>query len=112
MHRFIRLLFLALTLFTLAVPAFAQSAGGSIEGVVTDASGGVLPGVTIVVKNMDTNVARDLVTDEGGRYRAAALQPGRYEVSATLAGFQTAPVSGVVVQIGQTLPVDLKMKPS
>lgn len=91
----------------------AQSgSAGSIEGVVTDASGGVLPGVAVVVKNMDTNVARDLVTDQGGRYRATALQPGRYEVSATLGGFQAAPIGNVVVQIGQTAPIDIKMKPA
>ena len=45
--------------------AFAQSAAtGNIEGVVTDASGGVLPGVTVVVKNIDTNVAREVTSDE------------------------------------------------
>ena len=103
-----------LTILALLMPrlTFAQSASGSIEGVVTDASGGVLPGVTVVVKNMDTNVSRDLVTDEGGRYRAAALQPGRYEVSATLGGFQVTPVGNVTVQVGQTSPVDLKMRPA
>jgi hypothetical protein len=103
-----------LAILALLIPRLtsAQSAGGSIEGVVTDATGGVLPGVTVVVKNMDTNVSRDLVTDEGGRYRASALQPGRYEVSATLSGFQVTPVGNVVVQIGQTVPVDIKMKPA
>src|SRR5438132_6560719 len=112
MHRSMRLLLLTLTLSGLAAPAIAQSASGNIEGVVTDASGGVLPGVTVVVKNMDTNVSRDVVTNEGGRYRAAALQPGRYEVSATLSGFQMTPVGNVTVQVGQTQPVDLKMRPA
>src|SRR5947209_850501 len=112
MHRFMRFLLLSLTLLGVAVPTFAQSASGSIEGVVTDASGGVLPGVTVAIKNMDTNVSRDLVTDERGRYRAPALQVGRYEVSATLSGFQAAPIGNVVVQVGQTAPVDIKMRPA
>lgn len=93
--------------------AFAQSgATGNIEGVVTDATGGVLPGVTVTIRNMDTNVTRETVTEANGRYRAAALQPGRYEVSATLSGFQVQPASNVEVQIGQTAPVDLKMHPA
>ncbi len=103
-----------LAILALLVPRliFAQSASGSVEGVVTDASGGVLPGVAVVVKNMDTNVSRDVVTDAGGRYRVSALQPGRYEVTATLSGFQAAPLGNVVVQVGQTAPVDIRMKPA
>src|SRR5207247_1035245 len=57
----------------------------------------------------DTNVSREVITDGSGRYRAAALQPGRYEVSATLSGFEIKPVSDVPVTVGQTVPVDLKM---
>jgi hypothetical protein len=79
---------------------------------VTDATGGVLPGVTVTIRNMDTNVTRETVTEGNGRYRAAALQPGRYEVSATLSGFQVQPASNIEVQIGQTAPVDLKMHPA
>ena len=73
--------------------AVAQTAAtGNIEGVVTDTTGAVLPGVTVVVRNTGTNVTRELVTDEAGRYRANALQPGVYEVTATLGGFQSAHV--------------------
>jgi hypothetical protein len=94
------------------VMAYAQTAAsGNVEGVVTDPSGAVLPGVTVVVKNLDTNVAREATTDNGGRYRAAALQPGRYEVSAALPGFAATPISDVVVQVGQTSAVDVRMRP-
>src|SRR5262245_42038549 len=110
-------LFLRFTVFVVVglMPhiALAQAAAtGSIEGVVVDASGGVLPGVAVVVKNMDTNVTRDLTTDEAGRYRVTALQPGRYEVSATVSGFAVSPVGNVAVLVGQTTPVDLKMHPA
>src|SRR5438132_9896529 len=75
--------------FGLAAPAIAQTAAtGNIEGVATDATGAVLPGVTVTIRNMDTNVTREVVTDGSGRYRAAALQPGRYEVQPTLSGFE------------------------
>jgi hypothetical protein len=92
--------------------ASAQTAAtGNVEGQVTDSSGAVLPGVTITVRNMDTNVTRDIVTDGNGRYRAVALQPGRYEISSVLAGFDAKPVSNIDVQVGQTAAVDMRMHP-
>ena len=91
----------------------AQSAAtGSIEGLVTDSTGGVLPGATVIVRNMDTNVPRDVVADGDGRYRATALPPGRYEVAVTLTGFQAAPLSNITVQVGQTVPIDVRMRPA
>src|SRR5512147_2885783 len=90
----------AISLAVLLAPAagFAQTAAtGNIEGVVTDATGAVLPGVTVVVRNVETNLSRETVTDEAGRYRAVALQPGTYEVAATLAGFTAKPVGNVAV---------------
>jgi outer membrane receptor protein involved in Fe transport len=93
--------------------AFAQTAAtGNIEGVVTDTSGGVLPGVPVIVRNMDTNLVREAETNGDGLYRAPALQPGNYEVSATLSGFSVRPVSNVRVQVGQTVAVDLRMQPA
>jgi hypothetical protein len=93
--------------------ASAQTAAtGNIEGVVTDVSGGVLPGVTVVVRNVQTNVSREVVTDGEGRYRVAALQPAVYEVTATLAGFDVRPVSDIRVLVGQTAGVDLQMRPA
>ena len=51
--------------------------------------------------------------DATGRYHAAALQPGRYEVSAMLSGFSVKPIGNVVVLVGQTqYPIDLKMQPA
>ena len=93
--------------------AFAQTAAtGNIDGVITDASGGVLPGVPVIVRNQDTNVVRETTTDASGIYRAPALQPGVYEVSATLSGFSARPVANIRVQVGQTVPVDIRMQPA
>src|SRR6185436_5436725 len=90
---------------------FAQTAAtGNIEGIVIDTTGAVLPGVTVVVKNMGTNVTRELVTDDAGRYRATALQPGVYEVTASLGGFQSATFGNLQVPVGQTLAADIKMR--
>src|SRR5438105_1150232 len=94
-------------------PLAAQTAAtGTVEGLVTDATGAVLPGVTVTVRNIDTNVSRDVTTDGSGRYRAAALQPGRYEVTGVLSGFEVRPITNVQVLVGQTAPVDLHMHPA
>jgi hypothetical protein len=96
-----------------AAPVAAQTAAtGTVEGIVKDPTGGVLPGVTVIVRNTETNVARETVTDEGGRYRAAALQPGRYQVQATLAGFESSAIENVIVQVGQNVPIDVQMRPA
>jgi len=100
-------------LLAICAPLHAQTAAtGTIEGLVTDPTGAVLPGATVTIRNVDTNVSREVVTDANGRYRAAALQPGRYEVAGTLTGFEVRPVAGVEVQVGQTAPVDLHMHPA
>jgi hypothetical protein len=100
-----------LVAISLSGSAFAQTAAtGNIEGIVTDPTGAVLPGATVVVKNTQTNVTREATTDQGGRYRATALQPGVYEVTTTLAGFQTPTLGPVEVQVGQTQAVDVRMR--
>lgn len=104
---------LALAIAALSAPAYAQTAAsGTIEGVVTDATGAVLPGVAVTVRNIETNATREAVTDEGGRYRAAALQPGTYEVTVVLSGFEAKPITNIPVVVGQTQPVDFKMRPA
>src|SRR5262249_4022041 len=100
-------------LLSLAGRASAQTAAtGNIEGLVSDQTGAVLPGVTVTVRNVDTNISREVVTESNGRYRVSALQPGRYEVAATLSGFEVKPASGIEVLVGQTAPVDLQMHPA
>ena len=69
------------------LPARAQTSGGAIAGSLRDPQGGVLPGVTLTVRNSDTGLTRTAVTEVDGRYRVSALPPGRYEVHAELQGF-------------------------
>ncbi|PYR71286.1 MAG: hypothetical protein DMF88_00180 [Acidobacteria bacterium] len=76
-----------------AAPAMAQTTNGVISGIISDAQGGVLPGVTVTARNVDTGAMRDITTEADGRYRLAGLLPGRYELKAELQGF------GVVMQV-------------
>src|SRR5712691_1123576 len=105
---------LCLAVTAAAPPASAQSqaAGGSIEGTVTDQSGGVLPGVTVTVRNTATGVTRETSTDATGLYRAPLLPVGPYEVTAALTGFSTTKRPNLTLSIGQTLTADINMKVS
>ena len=73
----------------IAFPTSARAQNAELRGAVTDESGGALPGVTVMIRNTETGADRNLVTDSGGLFRAPALQPGKYRVSAELQGFRT-----------------------
>ena len=61
----------------------------SLWGSVNDTSGAGIPGATIAIRNLETGKERILTTDESGRFNAPALVVGRYEISASKAGFRT-----------------------
>ncbi len=73
-----------------ALPAAAQFDRGQISGTVRDSQGGVVPGATVVMTNLETQLARTTVTDSGGFFTVPNLPPGRYDVSAELQGFKKA----------------------
>ncbi len=92
----------------MSVPAFAQSqaANGAIEGTVIDASGGVLPGVTVTITNIDTGTERVVVTNESGLFRAPLLPLGTYNVVAELQGFKKFEQTGIKLSVGETAVVN------
>ena len=96
----------------LAAPAAAQTVTGTVQGTVTDPSGGVLPGVTIVFKNLDTGVTRQITTNDVGFYTAPFLSVGRYSITANLSGFGTVIRDAVEVGLNQTRVADFQLKPS
>ncbi|MEO8360461.1 MAG: carboxypeptidase regulatory-like domain-containing protein, partial [Vicinamibacteria bacterium] len=99
---------LCLLLLTVALPAIAQEQSGSIQGVVRDAQGGILPGVTVEAR-IPGRGAVTAVTDNAGTFRFPALAPGSYEFTATLSGFSPAK-SSATVSLGQLLKVDMSLK--
>jgi hypothetical protein len=100
-----------IVVLALTAPAFAQSQAinGTIEGTILDAQGGVLPGVTVTISNVDTGDSRTVVTNESGLYRAPLLPLGTYRVSAELQGFRTYEQTGITLTAGRTAVVDIKM---
>src|SRR4029450_11925828 len=96
------LLALLLTL-GLSAPAAAQGERGVIGGTVTDAQGGVLPGVTVTARNINPGFTQSNATEADARYRFAALPLGTYEVKAELTGFTTATVTNLTLTINREL---------
>ena len=90
----------------------AQITRGGISGTVRDASGGVVPGATVTVTNMDTNASQTHVSDAQGFYRAAALEPGRYMVITELTGFRRVEQKEVIVRSALETPVDVRLSPA
>jgi hypothetical protein len=92
--------------------AYAQSAvTGGLSGVVSDASGAVVPGAKVVVENAGTSAKQTLVTNAEGRYTASQLSPGTYRVTAATAGMHSETLQ-VTILVGTTIPGDIKVTPS
>src|SRR5262245_64235990 len=104
----LRVLLSSILSLALALPALAQSqaANGAIEGTVTDASGGVLPGVTVTIVNLETGIDRVVITNEKGLYRAPLLPLGTYRVVAELQGFKKFEQTGIKLSVGDTATVN------
>src|SRR5438132_13073681 len=78
----------------------AQTATGRIVGTARDATGAVLPGVTVTAKSLETGALRTAITDAAGTYQILSIPTEDYAVEASLAGFQTARHSPVTVTVG------------
>ena len=98
-------------LLTVAASAHAQPAQtGTISGTVLDASGAVIPGVTVTATSQDRGFMRSAVTDENGRYVFPAVPIGQYRVAATLQGFETAEAANNLVETDKTTSLPFTMK--
>jgi hypothetical protein len=89
-----------------APAALAQDFRGSVQGVVTDSLGGAMPGVSVTVTNLNTNVTANLTTDGKGQYRAPYLISGTYAVQLQLQGFKSVVRKPLEVRVGDVLTVD------
>src|ERR1700722_9670532 len=88
----------------------AQTFRGTILGTVTDSSGGAVVGATVMVKNVDTGVTRTTSTGVDGSYAVPELQIGTYSVTVTNAGFKSAIVTGLAVDVSVERRADVVLQ--
>ncbi len=90
---------------------FAQLETATIIGTVTDASGAVLPGASVVVENQETATSVKLTTDNNGNYIAPVLRIGTYRVSVSASGFKTSVNENILLRVSDRVRVDLSLQP-
>jgi hypothetical protein len=97
---------------TEAPSAYAQSAvTGAVSGVVSDATGAVVPNASVTVVNTGTDAKLTVTSNAEGRYTVGLLPPGTYKITATASGLQSETVQ-VSVLVGTTVPGDIKVTPT
>jgi hypothetical protein len=106
-----QLLGTTLLLLVISLPLFSQGNQGAIMGGVFDQTGGAIAGAAVTVIDVARGVTRALTTDNAGEYVAPSLLPGTYTVRAEAKGFRNVEHSGVLVEVGQTIRVDLTVQP-
>ncbi len=89
----------------------AQANLGRISGVITDQTGGSMSGATVTVVDVERGISRALTADDSGEYNAPNLTPGSYTVRAEAKGFKTAERTGILLETGKDLRVDMTLQP-
>jgi len=87
----------------------AQAATASIQGTVTDASGAAVPDAAVQVRNVGTGATQNVTSNAQGRFTAADLAVGAYELRASKAGFQTLVRTGITLTVGAQAVVDFAL---
>jgi hypothetical protein len=94
----------------IAGAASAQTTLGRLAGTVLDQSGGVLPGATVTLTNVQTNQVQTTVTSETGAFLFPQVSVGTYKVEIALEGFKTGTFTDVVINVGQEYSLTAKLE--
>ncbi len=105
----ISFVFLVLSILSLT-GVWAQKGTAQLEGVVRDNTGGVIPGVSIVVLNTGTGIARETLSNDAGNYVFPALPAGLYTLTAEIDGFRKAVVNNLKLDVAATVAQDLTLE--
>ena len=101
---------LVVILCILSFQAFAQIGSATITGTVTDPTGAAVAGVKVVIVETSMNFESRSVTNADGLYRVQSLQPGTYDVSFESSGFKRLVQHGILLKVGDTLPVNATLQ--
>src|SRR6266699_857247 len=102
---------LALTCWSTSLAAQAQATTGVIRGIVSDPSGNVVVGAQVTVTDVDTRFQRTVTTNVKGVFVAPLLPLGTYEVRARAVGLGERRQTGIVLRVGETVDLALKLAP-
>src|SRR4051812_6739270 len=102
----------ALVVLLASCAVFAQSgvATADLSGSVTDPQGAVVPGATVTLRNVKTNIERTVTTNSEGRYTFSAVQPADYDLTITAANFKKQQSTGINLTVGQSAELDLQLE--
>ena len=103
-------LILALLWLTPGFAAYGQESRGTIIGRVSDASGAILPGVTVRATNVATGVQATAKTNDAGSYNIPFLTPGTYRITAEVGGFKRFIQDDVEVRVSETVDLSIAME--
>src|SRR5437773_4485054 len=103
-------LFAAFLFLAASGVAWSQSVQGVITGTITDPTGAVVPGATVTITNVGTNISQSTTTGGDGSYRFSLVPPGAYTIEVKAANFAAVRASGVVVEASQVVPFSVKLE--
>ena len=95
-----------LLVFFIATSLVAQTEKATLRGLVTDATGAVVPDIAITVTEIATNLERPTVSDANGNYEVPDLKPGTYRVKADKVGFRSHVAQSVLLDAGQVRRIE------
>jgi len=104
----VRALIVSLVLFFSACAS--ADIGGSISGTVRDPAGGVMPGTTITLRNVETGIEQATKTNDSGFYAFTTLRLGHYEIEVSRDGFRPYKRTDIVIDLGSALQVDVVLE--
>ena len=107
---YFRRLGLSAMLMIAVAPWARGQQNATVVGTITDATGSVVPGVTISVSNVNTGINLTAITNSAGYYRVENLIPGQYTVAAEAKGFQKALRTAFTLEVAQTATIDLTLQ--
>ena len=106
----IRTATLATRALLIASCLYAQGERAAVTGVITDSSQAVIPGATISIRNVETNVVTRAQSNSEGIYFVPALPPGTYELTAEKQGFRPSRTSNIPLSVNLTATINVVME--
>src|SRR5688500_6619221 len=100
----------ALLCFVAGPYGLAQTANATLGGTVSDATGALLPGVSVTATNTQTGVVNTVISNEAGAYQFVSLQPGTYTVTADLSGFKPQNFTAFTLGLSQQVRLNITLQ--